>query len=275
MMNIMRKFIGFIFVVCLSISLFGCKCNLDERELGVWWWNDSLDSKYLTFARDNGVSEIYYCSDDFNEDVSSFIGKANEMGMKVYYLAGEYEWLTDSSNLYSKINSYIIYQNNYNKFSGIHLDIEPHQDPTFDDNREELITSLIELASDLKKEYTDITFDYDLPFWLEDEIEFNGVRKEAYKHMIDIANRVFLMSYRDSSEKIYDISKEEIEYAKSVNKVLFLGVETKSDEGDNVSFQEEGKEYLYEQLFNLHQTLPSNFGLSIHQIKTWYELKEK
>lgn len=63
----------------------------------------------------------------------------------------------------------------------------------FDENRIELITKLVELASSLKSNYPGILFDYDLPFWLEDEVAFNNVTLPAYKNMINISSRVFLM----------------------------------------------------------------------------------
>lgn len=271
----MMKKILCLLIICLcSLSLFACKSKESVAPLGVWWWNDTLKDEYLEFARENKVSEIYYCSDDFNENTSNFISRANNYGIKVYWLVGEYSWLSDSSNLYKKINEYQEYQNRYTRFEGIHLDIEPHQDPTFKTNRGQLILNLIQLANNLKNDFKDILFDYDLPFWLNDIITYNNEDKEAYKHMIDVASRVFLMSYRDTSEAIYDVSVDEIEYAKSVNKVLFLGVETKSNEGDNVSFQEEGAQYMYEEILKVRKMVPSTFGISIHHIKTWHDLKE-
>ena len=161
-----------------------------------------------------------------------------------------------------------------NKFKGIHLDIEPHQNPSFSETRETLILSLIHLINDLNEEFQNITFDYDIPFWLNDLIDFDNNIKPAYQHIIDIADRVFLMSYRDNYQDIYSISKDEVEYAKEKGKKLFLGVETNSDEGDNVSFKEEGKNVMKEEISNLRTLLPENFGVAIHQIKTWYNLKQ-
>jgi len=271
----MRKSFNLFLILILFLSVFGCSCTIPHFTFGVWWWDDTLGDKYFEFVKENGVNEIYYCSDNFDAGTNLFIKEANDVGIKVYYLAGEYKWLSDSTNLHEKIDKYINYQSQYsNKFSGIHLDIEPHQDPDFDIKRSELIINLINLANELKIRYSDITFDYDLPFWLEDIVSVNGEEKEAYKHMIDVADRIFLMSYRDDAEKIYEISKDEIEYAKSVNKKLVLGVETKSSEGDNVSFEEEGKEYMYEELYKLKRLIPKDFGLVIHHVKTWYELKD-
>lgn len=275
----MKKIINFILIFVTFILVSGCSCNKQEEKFvnGVWWWNDQLDyDKYLTFASNYGINEIYYCNDEFNESTSLFIKKANSLGINVYWLIGDYNWLNDASDLYQNIEKYISYQDNYSdyKFLGIHLDIEPHQDPSFKTNRNELITNLIKLANNLKNEYPQISFDYDIPFWLNDEIIFNNVTLPSYAHMINLASRVFIMSYRDDASAIYDLAKEEIEYASSVNKIVILGVETKSNEGDNVSFQEEGKEYMYAQLEILKDKLPFNYGISIHQIKSWYDLKE-
>lgn len=243
---------------------------------GVWWWDDELDSKiYLEFAKNNNVNEIYLCSSKFNNETSKFIESANDYDIKVFLLAGEKEWLNDSTNLHSLIGKYKTYQRTYdNTFSGIHLDIEPHQFDDFSENRETYILSLISLMKELKDTYRDIKFDYDIPFWLDDEVTFNSSTKEAYKHIIDIANRTFVMSYRDTCEDIYDVGEDEVLYAEENKKIVVLCVETKSSEGDKVSFMEEGKDYMNGELKELKKLLPKGFGISVHQIYTWYNLKK-
>ena len=249
----------------------------NEAVMGVWWWNNKLDSNlYLNFANENGINEIYYCSSEFGEETGSFISSANKLGIKVYLLQGEYEWLDDSSSLFEKIEKYRKYQTDYpdSKFSGIHLDIEPHQNPEFKNKREDLILKLIELANLLKTTYSDITFDYDIPFWLDDNIMYNNSSCPAYQHMIDIADRVFVMSYRDSSDSIISVASDELNYAKAINKTLILSVECSSDEGDKVSFAEEGRAVLKNELTKIKQMFNSGVGISIHHIKSWYDMKE-
>lgn len=259
-------------VACFSLGKSG-----DGATMGTWWWNDRLDADmYLNFASKNNVNEIYFCTSRFNELTAEFICRANEKNIQVYWLAGEFEWLEDCTDLLAQIDKYIDYQRQYSnaKFSGIHLDIEPHQSPDFGTKRSQLIYNLIDLASTLYERYPDIKFDYDLPFWLHDEITYNNQTKPAYEFLIDIANRVFVMSYRDSANAILDIAKEEISYAKAQNKQLVLCVETHSTEGDKVSFQEEGKMFMMEEINKLKKEIPNNFGIAIHHIKTWQELKD-
>lgn len=254
--------------------------NLD-KPLGVWWWDKTLSDEYLTFAKLNGVDEIYYCDYSPQEDVYNFVLKAKQKGIKVYLLLGEKEWVNDVSNLNDIINLYKIYQQTYSdaKLSGIHLDVEPHQFSDFkysEDTRKNYITKFINMASNVVKSNSDITFDFDIPFWFSDEVEFDGQTKSAYKHLIDIASRVFVMSYRDSAQEVVRVARDEVDYAKTNGKQIFVSVEMASSEGDNVSFQEESKQVLNEQLNKLENFIGyDNYGVSIHHIKTWKNLKDK
>lgn len=96
----------------------------------------------------------------------------------------------------------------------------------------------------------------------------------AYAHMILIADRVFIMSYRDTAEAIYDTAADEIAFAEANGKTPVLGVETYSEEGDSVSFLEEGKRYMYGELDKLRGMLSDGSGLAIHHIETWRGLKD-
>lgn len=267
----------FCYIFCLfSILLCACAPQTQNPKFGVWWWNDELDISYLDFASENNITEIYYCSSKFNQQTAEFITLANQKNIKVFYLGGDYRWLTSPDLMTAKIEKYIAYQNTFTnaKFAGIHFDIEPHQDPNFETNRLELIAKLVEIVHQNSIDYPDIYFDYDIPFWLDDEYGFLGVKKCAYMHIIDYADNVTVMSYRDTAQAIFDKAKDEIEYATQQNKTLNLGVETKSSEGDKVSFMEEGKIYMNEQLDILREMLPTNFGIVVHHIKTWHDLPD-
>ena len=77
-----------------------------ERVLGVWWWDNRLDGSYLTFASEQGVNEIYYYTSSFNDKTSAFLQNAAELGIRVYWLTGKYEWIEDSGPLYEKIEEF-------------------------------------------------------------------------------------------------------------------------------------------------------------------------
>lgn len=241
--------------------------------LGVWWWDNRIDSSYLDFAEEKGVTEIYYYTSSFSQKTNDFIADATSRGIDVYWLQGKYEWIEDTQSLKDRIEEYLAYQreNEYG-FSGIHLDIEPHQHPEFDERREDLITKFVSLTAQIRNEYPDLWIEYDIPFWLEDIITFDGQTKPAYEFVIDRASRVTVMSYRDSADAIYDVALDEANYAASVNKPFNFSVET-GEEEDVVTFYEEGAEYMYLQLDELRNKISENFGIAIHHIKSWRDLK--
>lgn len=268
-------------LLCTCFGNIGCTKKEDDNAqqvFGVWWWNNRLDSDiYLDFAVDNGVNEVYYYDSSLSTTSSSFIDKAKSKNVKVYWLIGDVEYLRNRQELFDKLDQFVDYNNNNSSYAydGIHLDIEPHQDDYFDIDRTMLIYNLIDIAYALKQNYPQIQFDYDLPFWLEDEIDYNGQIKPAYAHMIDIADRIFLMSYRDSAEAMLDISSEELEYAKNVNKPIILGAETaETSETESVSYFEEGKIFMQNELEKVKLALPKNCGISVHHILSWYELRD-
>lgn len=274
----MRKIILFILFVFCSNIIIGCSSTALKTEfsnVGSFWWDDNLEvDKYLTFLSKNSVNHIYYCSTLFNQSTDYFITKAKSLNIKVYLLAGEYQWLENSSGLNIVISKYQQYQQTYtnSQFDGIHLDIEPHQHPLFDENRTQMILSLITLADYLNEAYPNINFDYDIPFWFNDEIMFSNNILPAYAHMINLANAVHIMSYRDSANEIYSIAKDEIIYAQQVNKPIYISIETKSNEGDKVSFMEEGKKEMYKQINELKEKNPKITGINIHHVKDWYNM---
>ena len=247
-----------------------------KNKLGTWFWDKDLDiDYYLEFAKDNNVNEIYFCDYSISNKTKELLEKAYNYDIDIYLLLGEKEWILDREGLDIIINRYIEFQNNNTyKLKGIHLDIEPHQFNDFSSSRYDYLYKLVDLVYTNKKLYNDIYFSYDIPFWLDDIIEYDNKNMECYKYIIDYASSVFIMSYRDTASSMYDVSKEEIIYAKENNKTLYLAAETYSTEGDNVSYYEEGNNYMINELESLKKMLPLNFGIAIHNIKSWANLKD-
>ena len=276
-----QKVLYIIFILILALSLIAIFIiqiipkNLTKSSLGVWWWDNRLDESYLDFAHDNNVTEIYYYTSSFSDKNVSFIEKANKYNIKVYWLAGKHEWIEDYDALDVKIKEYIDFQNTHNNlFAGIHFDIEPHQHPEFENRRNELLTLFVRLTYKIKLSYPKIFVEYDLPCWLDDIITYNDQSKKAYEHIFDNANRITLMSYRDSAEEIYNFAQDEIAYAIKTNRQIILGVNT-NDSGDTTTFLEEGNQYMLNELSLLSNMIPKNFGIAIHHIASWVELASK
>ena len=294
----MKKSIVCFVIVCITLlTFFGCGStprqtgevvfvpNVDT--VGVWWWarSTNINGPYLDFLARNGATEIYFSSSVFGQETSDFIARAFEKGIKVYWLQGDHTWIHDDSVFRDRYAQYLVYQANApenRRFAGVHIDVEPHQDPLWRadrENRPMLLRKFLDFVMNLRRDFPNEHFDFDIPFWLSDDIEYRGQMVPLHQAIIREADRVFIMSYRDSAERIFNLRtvSDQIEFARSLGKPIFLSAESSNPpEGNTViSFRDRGKRAMYEELNKLKYMVNyENFGIAIHHARTWYNLKD-
>lgn len=271
-----------------------------NSRLGVWWWvgNDLADPNtraYLNFLQKNGVTDIYGGFDAGSyANTAAFIEAANDRGMRVSALGGDSSWVDANPNGFDAyLEAYTAYQawaaaNGRGQLYAMHLDVEPYV-PS-EDRRVEIWGNYADLVEEA---YTatrtaGVRLEWCTSAWLDGytsdgrEIVADNVAPGTYdmtmaEWVMRHSDSVVLMSYRDSAAVTYEISEEEIALASQISGgFLTLGVET-GPENDGVTYQEEGKQYLYQQLSLLYdmvvEDLPGGaFGLAIHNVQTWYDL---
>ena len=77
----------FTLILCNFVLFIGCNNQNPQNNysLGVWWWNKDLEiDKYLSFAKENNITEIYLCDSSFNEQTKDFISSAQNKNIKVF-----------------------------------------------------------------------------------------------------------------------------------------------------------------------------------------------
>jgi len=270
----------------------------DPHTLGVWWWsikdiNSPTGDMYLDFLAKNRVSEIYLCVDSMGTAVSTavvreFVKKAKKNGMRVAALAGDVNWITAGNKGFEsfavKFNNYQTSAAEDEKFYAMHLDVEPHQRSDFGSNRAAILQLLADLLTKKARPAADSAgtlLEWDIPFWFTDKDTVNDENGASFRMDELFAKKcdtVAVMSYRDTAAAMHKESKDEIAFAKKYGTKIILGAETKSSEGDMVSYMEEGKNYMNSEMLKLKNTLDTGiptkkYGMAIHQHKTWYELK--
>ena len=294
----MKKIIVFNAVVFMFlIIVLSCSSTKNREELvlvpnvdvlGVWWWAGStnIDGPYFDFLVKNGVNEIYFSSSAFDRETSDFIAKAHENGIKVYWLQGDWKWIHDDTTFRERYEQYLAYQarsDENRRFAGIHIDVEPHQDPAWREdraaNRMPILLKFMDFVVNLRRDFPNEHFDYDIPFWLSDEVEYKGQIVPLHQVIIQESDRVFIMSYRDSAEGMYKLRTvaDQIEFARSVDKPIFLGVNASNrPEGSTpISFRDQGKRIMHEETNKLKYLANyDKLGIAIHHVRTWYYLKD-
>ncbi|MDR1917790.1 MAG: hypothetical protein LBQ05_02270 [Christensenellaceae bacterium] len=286
--------IFFVFVI-VPVAIFFAKCYFSKKDTtvptrAIWWWTSvDCDVKYLEFLGINHINEIYlgigFLGDGNDEDktekVKNFIAAANEKGITVSALCGEWQWIQPDNDGFDKaVALFNDYQNSATenqKFYGLHLDIEPHQSENWDTNKDELMQLFCDFIV-AKIAPLNIVIEMDIPFWLENfTVVCGGESLPMNEVVFKYADTVVIMSYRDTAEKTLEICTDEIALAKKYDKKIVLGQETFSTEGDQVSYYEEGFTVMNLEINILEQKLlkefpNKKFGIAIHDMKRFYEM---
>lgn len=273
-----------------------------DATIGVKWmktYSDELTDKYLNFASQNGVNEIYYKTATFDETTAEFIAKAKTKNIKVYAYWDDTNWASNISQFNTRYGSYKTYQNSHTdaQFEGIHLNINPTTISNWTYNKREALIKFLkecvfnicdtchednvkvdfEIFSDLDHRDANsntITSDSDV-------VTFDGVSKLVCEWIIDRADRVFVQCGFNKSKDIADCAKEEFEYAKAQGKTIFYALETddisdiakEGDENEGVSFFKKSKRYLNNEIKNVGKGLKQDYGVQISDIESWYKMK--
>lgn len=265
--------------------------NITEDERSTWIWNPWIlvdnEINTLEFLETKQINKVYLQIDyEISKKVyQSFIEKATAKDIQIYALAGESYWITENGIEYQNqlmdwLEHYQHEATDVQRFLGIHLDIEPYDTTLWTTKQTTAIQTYQQLVVQAKKKAQsfNLPLQLDIPFWY-DEISYdtkygNGILSEW---LIDHSDGVTIMAYRDNSQEIIKIAKNEIEYAKQMNKKVVVGVETlESKEGDSVSFSEEGEAYMNRQLSKVQKyfSKKTSFkGIAIHHLESWMEMR--
>ena len=251
--------------------------------------------QHLEFLKRHGVTEIYLFfwpidspSNPSSNEVRAFVEQAKSMGMRVAGLAGDPIYMIPgSSSFQSAMSRFNAYQNSCatddQRFYALHLDVEPGAMPEFKTNRQQamqwyadfLINKAVPAARAAK-----VDLELDVPPWYTDIVQ-DGEGQDIVLGDLTakVADTIAVMSYRDTAAAMYSVAQQEIAFAQARGKRVVLGAETYSTEGDEVSYLEEGRIYMSQELSKLRTLLgtriPSGrYGVAIHHLRTWEALKD-
>ena len=250
--------------------------NVDTLAVRMRWLDPAKEVQYLEYAEKNGITEIYLAEPSPNRHTADFIGRASEKGIKVFWLRGDMT-LDNTVIRNGYINNYLPFQASqpeHKRFAGVHLDVEPwsQPNPTSSETRQKMIDFLVSL----RDEFPDEHFDRDLDVGMGGTVTYRGQPDvPLYQAFIQEADRVIMMSYTDTAKKIINMSlvPAYIAYARSLNKQIFLAVDSNNNLGS--SFKDRGKSAMYYELNQLKGLANYNkLGLAIHHMSEWYNLPD-
>lgn len=267
----------------------------ENTAISTWLWNtqqivDNSDN-VIKFLSDNKVNTVYLQIDynlrsDYYKD---FISKASSNNISVHALDGSPEWVSEEGTvLFQKFFRWLTnYQANASetqKFSGVHLDVEPYENSQYNQNTNQILENYQQYINKAvnKCKTMNLPFAIDIPFWFHG-VQYNNKFGKGYlaQWIFKRVENVTIMAYRDTAEGdngVIAIAKAQMNLCSKYNVKATIAVETgKLPETEFVTFYEEGLLYMYDQLNVVHQYYKSNTafnGFAIHYLENWMAMSQ-
>jgi hypothetical protein len=294
-----------IFMVCVSVTSLCiinkpskvCIINKPSKVRATWIWNSEVITKdtqhVFNFAEKNRINLIFLQINQ-KQDVSeyrSFIDKASSLGIAIHALDGDPSWAKEENkhkteDLVHWVESYNNEASSLQKIRGIHLDVEPYNQPAWETHQRQSIIdgwlAAMIYFTNVTKGLKDVEIGADLPFWL-DQIPVTTSKDAVVmsRWMLQKLDYVTIMAYRDqalSHGGIVDVVKNDIETANQLNKKVIVGIETNSTGESNTTFITKGISYLIEQLQLVDNSLSmysSYGGVAVHDYEGWTKMEQR
>lgn len=217
----------------------------------------------------------------------SFLSAAHTRGIKVEFLSGDKSWATPEGratgeNLIDEVTTFNLGGTSAQRFDGIQYDVEPYllRSKTdsdaydWDYDRGLIWGSYLTLLTNCQTKINnyntannpDIRFGAAIPRW------YTPGSTNGPEPIIDRIDYVAIMDYRDQSGQIIADAQDEINYAVTKGKNVYIGVEASHptdtvDFPPSTTFYEEGNTAMESQLATVNSTLSaysSYAGIAIH-----------
>ena len=299
--------------------LLGVREDGEAITLAVWWWDLDLLTRpdagigltaqeALDMLKKEHVSEVYLASDPGRmppwgsqpragqaslEQVAAFIGRCTAAGMRVSALLGHggkevLSWFADGRG-YPEITAYIEGVAAHNtqvpapeRFSGVHLDIEPDMSDDYRRYRSQLRRFLLH-ARGLCDRYG-LRLEMDVSAWYDDSqvaVDEDGDEVLMADVVTTACQSISIMAYRANAADQMGIAEYLIEAARRNGCAVNVGCETAPPEalGDEAfityaNFPPAFHSAEQKKLRGLLEAkvLPAGYGLAIHWVNTWYAM---
>ena len=219
--------------------------------------------------------------------LADFINLAATKNIAVELLFGAPEWTFTGNHQYvvdlvTRANAFVASLTGA-KPIGLQFDVEPHALSTWSTNEVTYGNQLIDLYTKLRQvKRPDMYINADIALGYRFvNITRNGVTKTLTQWLVDVTDRTTVMSYRDfaiGTDSITDHASHPVNYAATVGKLAYVGVETAcAQDPEKVTFCEEGRSALDYSLNNVVSHFSGNRGFggtAVHHYTSYVVLRQ-
>lgn len=182
-------------------------------------------------------------------ELHAFIKAASVHGLRIHALTGDpsHALTQNHDRVLERVDATIEFNHaspEDERLTGLHFDIEPHGLPQWKkstmEEKSALLTQFVEVnmkaCERLRSRAPRMLYGADITFWFDKTnpdgeptypVTFKGVTKDATKHLLDVADNVGIMSYRNTAEGkngIISLVTKTITYADTAKGRAYVGV---------------------------------------------------
>ena len=297
---------GVAFFGCFGLSLLFSSifpAFSEELPKAMWVWDAQVvvrpaeRNDLLAFCREKHVGILYLSAYNldppYEQNYRIFNALAHKQGIEVHALAGDPRW--GRSRYHDVplrwIKSVQVFNASGKKseqFDGIHTDIEVYLlSRSWRDEPARLLGGYLDLHAKIAKTIAanpqPIHLGVDVPFWFDDDsayrILWNGQIKAPSHHILDTADSITVLAYRNFSEGLdgtLHLVRLELAYADQIGKPVVIGQETQTGLFPQyVTFGGTSCDNLHEEMDKIKRALEgrkSFNGFAIHHYESYREL---
>ena len=280
--------------------------DIIEPPRAMWVWDVKIPSspdatkRLLEFCKSKSINRLYLSAYYFNEQTirnfRAFNHLAHNYGIFVHALGGDPRWGLERYHQQplrwvEDILSFNRSSRPRERFDGIQNDTEVYLlGKPWEENKEKILKEYLDLNKKIVElrqiEEADIIYACDIPFWYDDDpsliLNWNGETKPPSFHILDTIDSVTIMDYRnfaDGPNGSIALAKNEIDYAASIKKKIYIGQETKENlYPEYITFAgmtEQEMESQIKKLLEAYRNNPGFAGIAIHHYLSYRRLVEK
>jgi hypothetical protein len=311
----MKKLIklSLLFILCVM----GTVCFAVNHAMWVWDYRDAVDTskrqEMFDFCKAKDIQTLFLQipyetktmenGTDSNElkktkELHEFLEDAHQHGIRVDALDGDPKFVLKEWHPYvlDQVDAILAFNKEGKPnqgFDGIHYDIEPKFK---EGQRESICLQYLDLisaiADKIKKSNQKVILGLDIPFWYDEnrddqgkllyEVSWEDNLKTMDQHLLDLVDEVAIMDYRTQAlgeNGAIHHAQGEINYANSIHKKVWVGLETSEQHGDppSISFfgrSESDFDRVADAIIKAFQKSESFQGIAIHYYESYKSLTQ-
>ncbi|ANC78646.1 hypothetical protein ABE65_018330 [Fictibacillus phosphorivorans] len=286
-----------VLVISMSSNVNAAKktSTSNKKTYATWLWHTNKivtePEEVLSFLKAQKVNTLYL---QINQDIpvstyQEFLSKANEIGVSVQALDGGPDWIEPGhigpKQFTNWLSSYQKEASKSEKFTGIHLDVEPYLLKEWNTNYQITVKRYQDLleSSKMFAKKMRLPLYVDLPFWFDEHNYSNSEfgKGKLSEWVIRNTDGISIMAYRNFTQGqngILALTSSEVKFATKVNKKVVISIETDNvDELSYLSFHHLSHDNMKSTLDMVEQSYQrekSFDGFAIHHYVSWKSLTD-